>query len=103
MLRCAQRYPTVKISPSTVKEALKDPKRVSRELQRFQKDAQILSSEHHQLIERYPNRWIAVYDGKVRAHARTLNALISKIERQGFPRDHVIIRYIDRSERTLIL
>jgi hypothetical protein len=79
------------------------PVRLNRDLQRFRKAAQAFSSEHPRLIDKYPNQWVAVYDGKVAAHASTLPAILGKIKRKRIPQAHTIVRYIEKNKRTMIL
>jgi hypothetical protein len=80
-----------------------DPRQVDRELGSFRQTARILSSDHPRLIDEYPRQWIAAYEGKVRVAGRTLNSVLSQVEKQGLPKQRVIIRYIDKNQRTMIL
>ena len=89
--------------PEDIRPLLGDPKRLDRELQRFRKATELLSSRHLSLIERYPKQWVAVYDGKVRARAKTFDSLMAQVDRKKLPRGHIIVRYIDKAQRTLIL
>ncbi len=86
-----------------IREQIGDPRKVDRELRKFQNAARVLSSDHPRLIDQYPNRWVAVYRGNVRATGGTLRSLISKVDSEGVPRDDVIVRFIDRHQRTLVL
>jgi hypothetical protein len=79
------------------------PRQMDRELRAFSRAARLLSSDHPRLIERHPKQWVGVYDGKVCATGKSLNALMAKLKKSGIsPRD-AIIRYIDTSGRKLIL
>jgi hypothetical protein len=80
-----------------------NPFRLNRDLQRFRKAAQALSADHPRLVDKYPNQWVAVYDGKVAAHASTLPAILGKIKRKRIPQAHTIVRYIEKNKRTMIL
>jgi CII-binding regulator of phage lambda lysogenization HflD len=79
------------------------PKKLDRELRAFSRAARLLSSSHSRLIDKHPKQWVAIYGGKVRASAKSLDAIISKLERQGLPPNEAIIRYIDSGGRKLIL
>ena len=79
------------------------PRQVDRELRAFSRTARLLSSDHARLIERYPNEWVGIHDGKVRATAKSFEAVISQLKRKGIPPNESIIRYIDTSGRKLIL
>ena len=82
---------------------LGNPADIDRELQRFRRSARTLSSNHPRLIDRYQKKWVAVYDGKPRAQGRTLQSVLQQLEKKGLPREHIIVRYIDRNQRTMIL
>ena len=82
---------------------LGDPRRVDQELQRFQKSTQLLSSRHRRLLERYPKQWVAVLGGKVVAHAKTFDRLMAQVDKKKLPRSQVTVRYIDTTQRTMIL
>ena len=80
-----------------------DARQVERELGAFSEAAHILSSRHPRLIEQYPEQWVAVYDRQVQASARTLVSLMAQLDRKELPKDRVIVRYIDKNQRTMIL
>ena len=86
-----------------IEEMIGDPKRVDAELQEFRKDVKALSSCNAMLIDKYTKRWIAFYRGKVQADARSLNEILAEVDRLGLPRESVIVRYIDRNTRTMIV
>jgi hypothetical protein len=76
---------------------------ISRGLRRFSTAARLLSSDHPRLINKYPQRWVGVYGGKVAANAKTLSMLLSRLKDKGIPPSDTIIRFIDRNPRTFIL
>jgi pyrimidine operon attenuation protein/uracil phosphoribosyltransferase len=79
------------------------PKEIDRDLQQFRKSAQILSKNHPRMIDEHPQKWVGIYHGEVRASGRTLKAVINKLNRENLPRDQVVVRFIDRNQRTFIL
>lgn len=92
--------------PTNVREVLEklgDLKAVDRELRAFKKDAQALSAHHPGMIKKYPNQWIAFYQGKVRAQARTFEAVLNLINKLDLPRDRVIIRFIEKNPPPMFL
>ena len=80
-----------------------DPQRVWKDLQAYTESVQVLSRADKQLLNDYPQQWVAVHDGKVAAHGNLLEEVIRKLEATGVPRDSVIIRHMEREPRTLIL
>ena len=82
---------------------LGDPGQVAADLERFRKSEQALSSRYPRLVDSYAKQWVAVHNGKVRAHAKTLDALLTQVDKKKLPRGKLIVRYIAKSQRTMIL
>lgn len=82
---------------------LGDPAEIDRSLTSFRESAQLLSSEHPRMIEQYSKQWVALYEGKVRARAGTFLGLMSAADKESLPREHLVVRYIDRNQRTMVL
>ncbi len=94
---------TTAVRRKTILDQLGNPADIDRELQRFRRSARTLSSNHPRFIDRYQKKWVAVYDGKAKAQGRTLQSVWRQLDKKGLPREHVIVRYIDRNQRTMIL
>ena len=90
-------------SPLIDLQHIGDPQRVWEDLQAFAESVQVLSHADTKLLNDYPQQWVAVYDGKVASHGDSLEVVIGELETSGVPRDSVIIRYMEREPRTLIL
>ena len=82
---------------------LGNPADIDQELQAFRRSARVLSSHHPRFIDRYQKKWVAVYDGKTKAQGRTLQSVWRQLDKKGLPREHIIVRYIDKKQRTMIL
>ena len=76
---------------------------LDRELRRFRKAAKVLSRKHPRLMEAYPKQWIGVYHGRVAVRGRTLQSVLTQLDQKSLPREQVIVRFIDKNERTMIL
>jgi CII-binding regulator of phage lambda lysogenization HflD len=79
------------------------PKKIARELRAFSRTARIFSSNEQRLLKKYPKQWVALYGGKLRASAKSLDEVLSKLKQQGVPANQAFIRYMDTSGRKLIL
>lgn len=79
------------------------PSSMARSLRAFQRSARVLSNNHPRLIDEYPNQWVAVADSTVVAHGNTLKQVLKQVDTEGISRTDVIVRFIDRTQRTLIL
>ena len=87
----------------TILEKIGNPSEVDRELKSYRKSAMVLSSKHPRLINRYQKQWVAVYDGRTVAAGRTLTAALRNVDKKEIPREHIILRYIDKNQRIMIL
>ena len=86
-----------------VHELVGDARKVDEDLQAFRKTAMRLSSRHPRMVERYPNQWIALHSGQVRAYGDSLDVVLREIDDMGLSRDQTIVRFIDKEPRTMIL
>ena len=91
------------MSEANVLEIIGDPRRLDSDLRKFQQDAKLLSSKRVNLLAKYPKRWIALYGGQVRADAPSLERVLAEVDELSLPREEVVIRYVDRNLRRMIL
>jgi hypothetical protein len=80
-----------------------DPRQVDRELAQFRRTSKLLSADRPRLVDLYAQRWVALYDGTVRAVADTVEEVLAEVEKEGIPKEHVIVRFVDKELRTMIL
>ena len=90
------------ISRAAIEKIIGDPSQIDLELQEFRRDTNLLSSQAD-YIDKYPKRWIAIYNGTVQADARSLKEVLAAIDILKLPRERVIVRYVDRNLRAMIL
>ena len=81
----------------------RDPEDIARRLREFSKSAGMLSNDRPRLINEHPLQWIGVYRGEVSAKADDLPSLMEDLERRGIPLGDMIVRFIEKNQRTLIL
>lgn len=79
------------------------PENAARSLREFQQSARVLSNNQPRLIDEYPDQWVAVSDSTVIAHGENINNVLRQVDRKGFHRSDVLVRFIERKQRTLIL
>ena len=91
------------MSEMSLREIIGDPQRLDADLQRFRKDAKMLSSKRINFAEKYPNRWVAIYGGKVQADADSLDHLLARLDALNIPRGKAVIRHMNQSKRRMIL
>ena len=84
--------------------AIGDPRQAVEELRQVKRSADVLSSDHPRLIDQYLQRWVAIHNGDVIADAESLDLLLSQVDASDpASRSHILVRFIDRHQQTLIL
>jgi hypothetical protein len=76
---------------------------VQQELERFTSDAQYFDQHRRELLQAYPERWIAIYNHQVVGAAKHLKRLVAQLERKGIPRGRAFVDYATEREDLLIL
>jgi hypothetical protein len=79
------------------------PSEVSTSLERFAKSARALSADKPNLIDAHPERWIALYNGSVKASGDSVDEVMTKLDEMEIPRSEVIVRFITRKPKKLFL
>jgi hypothetical protein len=79
------------------------PDSIVSDLKEFEASTQALSDNHPRFIDEHPQKWVAVYRGNVAVAADTFDQVVKQIEEKRLPREHVIVRFITRDKKTLIL
>ncbi len=60
-------------------------------------------SSESDLVEKYPQKWIAVFDGSVQVVDEDLESLLIKLDELAIPRNQSLIKFVEAEPRTLIL
>jgi hypothetical protein len=69
----------------------------------FGRNIQYLYSNYDELLDRYPEQHVAVYNGAVVDAGDDLKALVGRLKERGIPPEWTFIRYMTREPITLIL
>lgn len=76
---------------------------VRQELERFHADADYFDRHRQELLQRYPERWVAVYNQEVVASAKDIKRLVRQLERKGIQPGRTYREYLTAKEELLIL
>jgi hypothetical protein len=76
---------------------------VQQELERFTRDMRYVDEHRQELLGRYPERWIAVYNQQVVGVAKDPKRLVRQLERKGISSGQVFREYLTEQEDLLIL
>lgn len=77
--------------------------RVGRSIEAFQKDVECLAAQKVELTERYPNEWVAVFEGAVVAHSRQSRELLRQLRAKDLVHRSPVIQFLSTKPMTLIL
>ena len=87
-----------------LREIIGDPQEIHDDFREFDKSAALFStSRYHRLLEKYPDKWIAVTAGKVEAHGDSYEAVLQTVRERGLPINWTIIEFIETDPITMIL
>jgi hypothetical protein len=90
------------ISAKKVLEYIGDPKEIAKSLRKFKRAAIALSADEPRLVQKYPNKWIVVFRGEVKAATSTFDAAMKKVKALNLPKDEVFIRHMLKKRKTMI-
>ncbi len=79
------------------------PEDIYQSLRTFRRDINCLAKQREELTRKYPNKWIAFYDGGVVFTADTLNNLLHTVDREKLSRDKVITQFLGTKKITMVL
>ena len=73
------------------------------ELQRFKRDTQYYEAHREELLTKYPEQWVAVFNQQVVGAAPDFEQLLAMLEQNGIPVERTLIEHMTRKEELLIL
>ena len=76
---------------------------VQRDIERYQADAGYLEAHRGELVEQYPEQWVAVYNQVVVGIAKDMERLVVELERKGIRPGRAYCQYLTDKEDNLIL
>ena len=76
---------------------------VSQRLQRFQRDIDYYEGHREELLDRYPEQWVAIFNEEVAGTDHDAERLLVRLEEQGTPLDSALIKHLTTKEELFIL
>ena len=76
---------------------------IKKELQKFTKDGQFLDVHYEELLEEYPEQWVAVFDEKVVGAGPDFDRLLDDLQARGLPLGRIVIEKVTAEEEVWIL
>jgi hypothetical protein len=81
----------------------KSPGEIQRALHTFSVNAASFSMSKEEALEKYKNKWIAIYDGKVAVVSDSLEKLTEAVKSQKIPASQTLFRHISPVDKVFIL
>ena len=76
---------------------------VQQELDRSRADALYLEEHREELLEQYPERWVAIHNRRVVGAAKDPRRLVKQLERKGILPGDTYWQYLTDKDQLLIL
>jgi Family of unknown function (DUF5678) len=73
------------------------------ELRRFHQDTDYLRTHLKELLDRYPEQWIAIYNREVVGAATDFDSLLAELKKTGIPIGQALVEQMTRQDDQLIL
>jgi hypothetical protein len=69
----------------------------------MQRDLEFLSASRDRLVAKYDEQWVAIFEEAVVAHDHDVEKLAAQLREQGISPDQVVVDYLTKEQRALIL
>jgi hypothetical protein len=73
------------------------------DLARFHRDVAYYEAHHDELMARYPEKWIAIYDETVVDADPDIERLLDRLRQRCVPPERALVEHLTRDEDVLIL
>ncbi len=75
--------------------AIGDPKEFLRRQVSFKTSCDFYRTHYRELLQTYPDEWVAIHDGEVSAHAGELVELLAEVDALGVPRSDTLFEVLE--------
>ena len=79
------------------------PENQQNSLARFQQDSDYFESRYEELLQQYPEQWVAILNQAVVGSDTNLDRLLSRLDEEGIPIEKALIEHVTAEEDVLIL
>ena len=76
---------------------------VQAEMERFKRDTQYCEGHYEELLEQYPEQWVAIYDEQVVGAGPDARQLLVELKQRGIPIGQTFFEYMTNKEEIWIL
>lgn len=86
---------TRRMTTQRLHPAIGDPKEFLRRQVSFKKSCDFYRTHYGELLQTYPDEWVAIHDGAVSAHAGELDQLLALVDTLGVPRSDTLFEILE--------
>lgn len=76
---------------------------VQAQLKRFQRDTAYYEQHREELLEKYPEQWVAIFNEQVVGASPDFYALLDGLQAKGVPVGQALVEFVTREDVLLIL
>jgi hypothetical protein len=76
---------------------------IEEDLERFNADMLYFDRHRQELLEKYPEHWVAIYKQQVAGASKDQKRLIRQLDRKGIPPARAFVDYLTDRDELLIL
>ena len=76
---------------------------IQQDIERYRADARYFEAHRPELLQRYPEHWVAVYNQEVVGTAKDMKRLVQQLERKSIRPGRTYCEYLTEKEELLIL
>jgi hypothetical protein len=73
------------------------------ELRRFKRDIDYYEAHREELLKRYPEQWVAIFNEQVAASDSDFDHLLSTLDQHRVPSERALIKHVTEKDELLIL
>lgn len=84
-------------------EQLGGVEKILKEFEKFKANTDFFRDNHKFLVEKYPNKWVAIQDEGVVATSRSLKGLMSIMKKAGIETETCYVQFLDPNPKPQIL
>lgn len=97
------RYTARMTTQQHVNPAIGDPAEFLRRHDSFKKSCDFFDAHYEELLAQFPERWVGIHDGEIRADSDDLHDLLAQLDALRVPRDCSLIECLETNPLPKVL
>jgi hypothetical protein len=92
-----------KITEAEFLKLIGDPAELRRNMEQFDRSCDAFQDQYPKLLEKYPDRWVAFYNGVLVATDESFDSILDRLRSLGIPPGHTYVRFVDKNPKPIFL